>query len=460
MPWVEWRSLWRTSAFRLGMLYGGVFVVAVLILLGLVYWRTAGFMTRQNDALIESELRAFRKLDLPTLKADIAFEIDRDIRHINVYGLFAQNGERLAGNLVSVPRGLAEDGAVQRLQEAALDDRDPASAQMRGAALALPGGELLVVGRDVEPLVEIRRIILRALAWVGTTVLLAGIATTIALSLNPLRRIRAIRAASLRVMRGDVRARLPLTSRHDELDMLARIVNDMLEEIERLLSEVKSVCDAVAHDLRTPLTRLRAAIYRLQEDLSGQPAHRAAAERAVAETDALLARFQALLRISEIEDRQRRSGFGEVDLDAIVAQTVELYEPMAEDHGVELIYAPRRSLRIDGDGELLFEALNNLVDNAIKFSPHGGRVRVGVERDAQGPRVDVLDEGPGIADAERDTVMQRFYRSEAVRDTPGSGLGLSIVSAIARLHRFDLEIAREANGTRATLHCSPRGLDA
>jgi signal transduction histidine kinase len=273
------------------------------------------------------------------------------------------------------------------------------------------------------------------------------------LSLSPLRRIRAIKSASDRVVEGDVRARLPIAGRHDELDMLAGIVNAMLDEVERLVKEVKSVCDSVAHDLRTPLTRLRAKVYRMQQDLREQPRHRDAAEQAVAEIDTLLGRFNALLRISEIEDRARRDGFAEVDLAAIIQQTLELYEPLADERGVRIAYLPRVVPHIYGDGELLFEALNNLVDNAIKFTPAEGTVVVALVDAPDGPRIDIIDTGPGIPAEERETVLQRFYRGESARDLPGSGLGLSIVSAIVRVHRFTLEIADAPSGTRVSLHC-------
>jgi signal transduction histidine kinase len=449
---------WRTSAFRLSLLYGGVFVIAVLVLLGLIYWRTAGLMIRQTDDVIERELRAFQLLDSTELQERIRHEMDRDVRNINVYGLFDRAGSHLVGNLISLPRGLPEDGSLQRLRDAHVEGAGPSSQELRAAVLQLQSGELLVVGRDVAPLIEIRAIILRALGLVGSLTLLAGIVAALLLSLSPLRRIRDIKAASERVVRGDVQVRLPIAGRRDELDMLAGIVNRMLDEIERLLGEVKSVCDSIAHDLRTPLTRLRAKVYRLQQELVDTPRHHESAEQAVSEIDGLLARFQALLRISEIEDRQRREGFADISLDAIVAQTVELYEPMAEEHGVRLTYAASAHPRVHADGELLFEALNNLVDNAIKFSPPGGVVQISLGADARGPHIDVVDSGPGIPLQEREVVMQRFYRGESARAASGSGLGLSIVAAIVRLHRFELELSGTASGTRATLYCSPRAL--
>jgi signal transduction histidine kinase len=444
---------WRTTTFRLSLLYCSVFVLVVVALLGVIYWRTAGEMTRQTDEVIEFEIGAFRKLTRPDLETRIAFEMARDVRLINVYGLFDERGSHIAGNLLALPQHLPEDGTLHGLRDARLKGRESALQQLRVAAVQLDSGDLLVVGRDVALLNEIRTTIVRVLIGVGALALIAGIGAGLVLSLSPLRRIRAIKSASDRVVEGDVRARLPIAGRHDELDMLAGIVNAMLDEVERLVKEVKSVCDSVAHDLRTPLTRLRAKVYRMQQDLREQPRHRDAAEQAVAEIDTLLGRFNALLRISEIEDRARRDGFAEVDLAAIIQQTLELYEPLADERGVRIAYLPRVVPHIYGDGELLFEALNNLVDNAIKFTPAEGTVVVALVDAPDGPRIDIIDTGPGIPAEERETVLQRFYRGESARDLPGSGLGLSIVSAIVRVHRFTLEIADAPSGTRVSLHC-------
>ena len=446
---------WHTSTFRLSLLYCGVFVLVVIALLGLIYWRTAGYMARQADEVIEFELRTFHELPPQALRERIAYEMARDVRRLNVYGLFDARGNAEAGNLRSAPPGLPEDGSVNRLRNVNVLQHAEPLGELRAAALQLDSGELLVVARDTVQLTEIRRIIVHALELVGCLALLAGIAAGLLLSLQPLRRLRTIQLASERVMRGDVHARLPISGHRDELDMLAGIVNSMLDQIERLLTEVKSVCDTIAHDLRTPLTRLRAKVYRLQQDLAGQPRHHDAAERAVVEIDGLLGRFNALLRISEIEDWQRREAFAAVALQDIVGQTIELYEPLAEQRGVRLHYIAAAPAPVHCDGELLFEAINNLVDNAIKFTPPGGHVTIALREEARGAALDIVDTGPGIPAAERDTVLQRFYRSEASRDTPGSGLGLSIVAAIVRLHHFSLQLDDANGGTRVTLQCWP-----
>jgi signal transduction histidine kinase len=268
--------------------------------------------------------------------------------------------------------------------------------------------------------------------------------------------VRAIEAAVQPIMRGDLRQRLPISSRRDELDRLAGIVNTMLDEIERLMGEVKGVCDSIAHDLRTPLTRVRAQLHRLQRDLDASGSDAELVDRAVQDIDGLLDRFRALLRISELEDMHRRAGFADVNLVNTVQSVSEIYAPLAEDKQIRFqLEAAADVPAVRGDPHLLLEALSNIVDNAIKFTPPGGSVRIGISRSEQGPRVDVTDTGPGIPAPERGTVLQRFYRSaSSSRAVTGLGLGLSIVAAIVKLHGFKLEIADAAtSGARISLLC-------
>jgi signal transduction histidine kinase len=295
-----------------------------------------------------------------------------------------------------------------------------------------------------------------ALVWSLSLLLIPGLLGGLLLGRGPLRRVRAMESAIEPIARGDLGARLPVSDRRDEVDMLASIVNRMLDRIERLLGEVKGVSDSIAHDLRTPLTRLRAQLYRLQTGADPADPRTAVLERCIVDTDALLDRFRALLRISELEDLHRRAGFAEVDLADALRRVHELYAPVAEDKGVTLAVHGDHPQPVSADAHLLIEALSNLVANAIKFTPAGGRVELRAEQTPDGPRIDVCDNGPGIPPAERGAVLQRFYRSECGRDAPGFGLGLSIVAAIIRLHEFRLEISdNEPRGARLTIYCWP-----
>jgi signal transduction histidine kinase len=228
-----------------------------------------------------------------------------------------------------------------------------------------------------------------------------------------------------------------------------------MDEVERLLWAVKSVGDNVAHDLRTPLTRLRALLYRVRQQTDEGDAHAEMLSQALDETDALLARFKAIQRISEIDRRERRAGFAAVRLQSLVREIGELYEPLAEDHGLALTTEAESVCEILADRELLFEAFSNLVANAVKFTPAGGSVRLKLTELDRGPRLEIVDSGPGIDENEREAVLQRFYRSAKTREAPGSGLGLSIVAAVARLHDFHLALSDAGPGLRVTLNCWP-----
>jgi signal transduction histidine kinase len=258
------------------------------------------------------------------------------------------------------------------------------------------------------------------------------------------------------VLQGDLTARLPVSSRGDEIDVLARLANTMMAEVERLLGEVQVVGQNVAHDLRTPLNRLRALLYRTSQGFDEADPRHAALEQALKETDSLLVRFRALQRIAEIDRRERRAGFAAVALEPLLRDVCELYEPLAEEarQTLEMRLAPVAP--IQADGELLFEAVGNLVANAIKFTPAGGRVLLTLEPAPAGPRIQVLDSGCGVPEGERESVLQRFYRSRRHEQAPGSGLGLSIVAAVVRLHAFRLQLGDAQPGLSVTIDAWPQ----
>ncbi len=297
-------------------------------------------------------------------------------------------------------------------------------------------------------------IILHALWWGLSFTLVPGLIGGLILNRGPRRRIRQIESATQPIMRGDLRQRLPVGKNGDELDRLAAIVNDMLDQIERLMGEVKGVCDSIAHDLRTPLTRLRSQLYRVQQQMREEDPNATLIERCTTDIDEVLARFRALLRISELEDRSRREGFVAVDLGQTLQHVHELYAPLAEDQQQQFVLEAEQGLVVQADPDLLFEALGNLVGNAIKFTPPGGRVVLRAARIAPDiAHIEVADSGPGIPEEQRHAVWQRFYRGDGNRDATGHGLGLSIVAAIAKLHDFELRIDGDEAGTRMGMDC-------
>jgi signal transduction histidine kinase len=370
-------------------------------------------------------------------------------------GLFDTGGHVLAGNIDHVPVELAADGRVRLLARGMpRPDRADGSVRARAVAMRLADGRVLVIAKDTSTLDGFGAIVWRALLWGGSLTVIPGLLGGFLLRRGPEKRIRELHQATDPIRRGDLSKRLPVTGRGDELDVLAGIVNAMLGEIERLMCEVKGVCDNIAHDLRTPLTRLRARLYRAQQQLQGQP-EAELLEASIVDIDAVLGRFRALLRVSELEDSRRNACFAEVDLGQVLQQVHEFYAPVAEDRGQPFALELEPMASVRGDAHLLFEALANLVGNAIKFTPNGGQVRLRARMDSRGPRVDILDSGPGIPADERAAVTRRFYRGDNSRTTPGCGLGLSIVSAIVRLHGYALDIGDGAQGARITLYCYP-----
>jgi signal transduction histidine kinase len=440
-------ALWRTTVFRLTVIYGAVFVLGVAVLTALIYVQTTDLTTRRMDRQIDAGLTFLQKSDAARLPAVIDAVVARDPHGLNAYGLFSDQGVWITGNVRTLPPELKPDGPARDVYDGVH------GARMR--AVRLPWGEVLAVGRDMGQIIETRQILIGNLLLSGALVAILGVAGGAALSLAPLRRLRTLQSVSQEIMRGDLSARLPLSRAQDELDMLACTVNVMIGEIERLMTEVKGVGDGLAHDLRTPLTRLRALLYRVREETAEDDPHRPMIEQAVAETDTLLNRFRALLRISEIERQRRRSGFAAVALAPLLESVADLYAPLAEERAVEIVVAAQQDMEIEADGELLFEALSNLVDNALKFTPAGGQVRLSLTGAEGGPRLEVSDNGPGIAAAEREMVLQRFYRGAEAATTPGSGLGLSIVAAVARLHGYVLGLLGDEPGLTVRLDCWP-----
>lgn len=450
-------ELSRTVAFRLTLLYSLFFAVCVIMLLGFVYWQTAAEMTHRVDQILVLEKIRFAEVRLDRLPDEVDKSIQRDLRHIYFYGLFASDGHLITGNVPRLPQDVPVGGSIYEINLLANNiQAQPLPARV--LVTGLGSGNFLLIGHDVQQLIEFGELMKRAFFWGGSLTILFGLMFGLALSFRPLRRVEQIQQVCELIAHGSIRHRLPVSKQRDELDMLAAIVNRMLDEIERLMSEVKSVGDHLAHDLRTPLTRLRAVLYRMQQQLDDAPAQRAMADQLVAEVDSLLLRFRALLRISEIENKQRRAGFKLIQLQEILGQAVNFIEPLAEDKSIHLSMAVEQVNPIYGDGELLFEAIVNLLDNAIKFTPAGGRVEARLTQAARGTQVDIIDTGTGIRENERMAVLNRFYRGENDSQASGFGLGLSIVMAIIRLHDFGFELGDAKPGTRATIFCWPHSV--
>ncbi|MHB8287142.1 MAG: sensor histidine kinase, partial [Caulobacteraceae bacterium] len=386
-------NIFRTTTFRLTIGFGVVLAVVIILLLGLVYAQTAGYLQRRVDGILVSDAGALASHGPTQIYAAMAQEAARD--PLMGGGVFSSGGDLLGGDEIVKPRELMLDSAAHEFVSQA--GRSP----QRALAQRLPWGDVLVVHRDVSQLIELRWIVIRALLWSGAAITVIGLALAVALSVRPLRRVRAVSEASRAVASGDLAMRLPVDGSGDELDELARIVNGMMDDVERLVIQAQTVGEGVAHELRTPLTRLRAVLDHAAHAPETSEAGRALLETCVAETETMLTRFQALLRIAAVDAMSRKSGIAAVSLSEIVEEICELYDPLAADKGLELHTVIEPGLEVRGDAELLSEALSNLIDNALKFSLAGGHVWVRLERSSGGPVVSVRDNGVGIPEGER-----------------------------------------------------------
>jgi signal transduction histidine kinase len=453
---------WHTSTFRLLTLYSLLFSLSVIAILAIIMWRVTAFMAMQTDHTLYWEAHYYSKLAPAEIGDAINRRIDQEHLEANYFGLFDTQGKPVAGNLRAIPPGLPTDGLGHAMGDR-LSALGETQTNTRALALKLGDGRELIVARNVEPIAEIHDAIRDTLVWSGLLALLAGMGGGYIVSLRQFRRIRETQRVIEQIVNGNLERRLPVGGR-DELDMLAHLVNNMLERIARLMAEVKGACDGVAHDLRTPLAHVKKTIAqaRVRAHVISDPPDAELTgllEYAESNTDSLLERFRAMLRISEIESMRRRGEFERFALRPLLADLEDLYRPLAEDKGLDFVadIGETDELAIHGDRALLFEALNNLLDNAIKFTGEGG-VRLSLKGTAAGPSIEVRDTGPGIAAIDRDAVLQRFYRAESSRHIAGSGLGLSIVSAVINLHDFALTIEQANPGTRIRLDCWGRTL--
>ncbi len=452
---------WRSSNSRLIGLYALFFVAWGGAFTGVLYWEISAYLGTVAERTLMQRAHYYQKVPDAALVDELAGSEVYSTPGIDAYGLFEASGNHLAGDLLKLRSNLPDDGRVHYL-ERGLSIALPNEETRSSYALRLnrPDGRILILARDGGSISAVGGIIGQALFWGLSLTLIPGLIGWRLLRRRPIRRVERLQRSTESIVSGNLRERLPLSPRRDELDMLASAVNTMLEHIEQLMLEVKSVCDGIAHDLRTPLTRLRARLYQLQK-LPLQDAHAQTLNLALEESESIMSRFQGLLRISELEDTRRRSAFQAFQPEALLQQAHEFYEPLAQEKNQRLMLCLGGEYpALQGDVSLLFEALVNLMDNAIKFTQAGGEIQLSCWRTEHSLTIEVLDNGPGIPVHERKDVTRRLYRGDATRQQPGNGLGLSLVAAIARLHGFGLSIkaGHEGCGTRVVLDCPLSGV--
>jgi len=425
-----------------------------MLLMGFIGYALTGQMERRADVVIQWQLVYFGSLPVNKLADDLQRRVEHERMHINYYGLFAADGRHIAGDVLMLPPQLSVERRGMTLEHTLSVAGGEQAPVVRAMAKRLRDGTILVVAHDLTHILTIRLDVINALIGGGIFCLVAGFAVGLAFGVRQMRRVKAIRRVTLQIAQGDLNQRLP-TGGHDELDLLSHVVNHMLDEVERLMTEVKGACDGIAHDLLTPLAHVCTLLVHAAEraDALNDEQLSNTVARARANTDKVLERFRAMLRISEIGSLQRRGGFAELQLAALVSEIGELYEPLAESKSIQLVVQVEPVGVIHADRALLFEAFSNLIDNALKFAPTSGTVRITLTRMPFGPQVDIVDNGPGIPPGERQAVLKQFYRSEQTRHIAGSGLGLSMVSAVVRVHDFTMRIGNAAPGTRVTIEC-------
>jgi signal transduction histidine kinase len=430
----------RTTTFRSTLIVAGAFFLCTVLLFGFVYWQTVVYVMDKYDQLLVQELRVFVANTPEQRLQEIDDRLRKDPGRIKVAGLFGNDGHRIAGNIESLPTGLVPDVPTDAVV-VRLDGGGHEFQKVRIAVHPLTGGGTMVIGRNIDEIVQIAEIVLRALALGLLPAIGLAVAVGIVLSLRARRRLSEVNRRIQRIVAGDLRERLPTRKGNDPFDQLAASVNLMLGEIESLVHEIAGVGNDIAHDLRTPLTRVRARLERGRARATTLDELRSVVDQSIGGLDQSLAVVTALLRIAEIEHNRRLEGFGRVQLAPLVREVGDLYEPIAEDKHVTLQVEAADAAAVHGDRDLLFEAVANLVDNAVKFTPEGGRVTLALlHRDGESV-IQVQDNGPGISEAEREAVVKRFYRSDKSRNTEGLGLGLSLVAAIVKLHGFRFTIA-------------------
>jgi len=445
----------HSSTLRLAILYVLLFGAAILGIFGYVYWTTAEYVRGQSDGAIERELGvlvgAYEADGLASLARAIDERIAKGTLDKGVYLLTDPRGAYVAGNLKSWPEKFTGNTGFGNFRAAEWKPEGTERPLLRASHRLLPDGSRLLVGRDIDDYGEYVQSIGTALAaGVALIVLFAAIAG-VNVSRRTVSRIEAINAMSRDIMEANLFRRIPLRGTNDEWDQLATNLNSMLDRIQELVRGIRQVSDGIAHDLRTPLTRIHARLETALHRPLTVADHHALIASTISEIDVVLRTFSALLRISRIEASHRMEGFRSVDLAEIAGEVVELYDAAAEERGGRIRFVARPSVVVLADRDLMFDALSNLVDNAIKYGAGGGDVTVEVADDGRGPRVSVGDRGEGIPREERERVLERFYRLERSRATPGSGLGLSLVAAVAQLHDAQVVLSDNSPGLRAEI---------
>ena len=429
-------EFFRSPAVRLALAFVIVTTLATTAVFGLVYLQIREANEARNRLILEAEAAKSADRSVDELRTAFEVRLTHDLRRIDYAALFDPERKVMFGNIGALP-AIPLDGKSHFVAASPVRGDDNRREPAIFVARVRPDGNIMLLGRSLLETLAFRRIVQNALATGLLPMLLLALAIGAFFARRASRRLTAIHDTIAHIMKGDTHLRLPVRSRNDAIDKISGDVNLMLDEIMRLLVQIKGVGDNIAHDLRSPLAVVHAQLERGLES-SNDEQLRAVVKQALAHIDRAMVTVAALLRLADVEYGPKSGKFRSIDLTAICTDLFEFYEPLATSKSIKMKLEIQSPVQIHGDGDLMREAVSNLIGNAIKFTPENGVVNVSVTQEDGRPVVRVCDNGIGVEPGERDKIFQRFYRTESGHRVPGSGLGLSIAAAIANLHGFDL----------------------
>lgn len=431
-------EFFRSSAVRVALAFVFAMIVATTAVFGLVYLQIRDADEKRNRLILEDEAAKSVNHTVDELRSAFEVRLTHDLRRLDYTALFGEDHKVLFGNINDLP-SIPLDGRSHFVTASPVPGGDNRLEPAIFVARMRPDGSIMLLGRSLLETLAFRQIVQNALVAALAPMLLLALAIGSFFARRASRRLTTIHDTIARIMKGDTHLRLPVRSRNDTIDKISQDVNLMLDEIMRLLVQIKGVSDNIAHDLRSPLAVVHAQLERGLEN-SDDEQLRGVVRQALTHIDKAMLTVAALLRLAEVEYGPKSSKFRPIDLSAICTDLFEFFEPLATSKSIRMTLETKSPVRILGDGDLMREAVSNLIGNAIKFTPEHGAVSVSVTQEDGRPVVRVRDNGPGVEPGERDKIFQRFYRTASGHRVPGSGLGLSIAAAIANLHDFDLRI--------------------
>jgi signal transduction histidine kinase len=425
-----------------------------------VYWQMTNFETLRIKKLLEQQAYALSQASSDQIHWSINKKIYVDFRQVTFSALFDKNLNYIEGNIATFPSSVPIDGAAHRIEAADVGEDRRFFEQNIFVATRLPDTRILLIGRNIQDLGHLKEIVVQILKIGVFPMALLTILIGALLGRRMNHRLRSAQKVLTRFQQGQLRQRLPLSKSRDELDLFSAQVNSMLTELERVVNELHHVGNNIAHNLRTPLARVQACLENAQRLTKVSDAAFEPLNQAIVGLNQTFVLTTALLRAAQIESGKTRALFGPVDLSDVVTEAADLYGPVAEARRITLEVDLQPTACIEGDKDLLLEALANLLDNAIKFSPEQGHVKISLSSVKSGAIVSVADTGPGILEKDRSEIFNRFYRSSQSGRVAGSGLGLTLVAAIVRLHNFSVEVKGGSHGSVFELRCFPHTLSS